>query len=91
MPPASDLILLDIQLPEKDGHQVLAEVRASEELKEIPVVVLTASFVHKVIFDAENLHVDDYMTKPVDLEQFVRVVKSLRRSWLTELVLPPIA
>jgi CheY-like chemotaxis protein len=85
--PRPDLILLDIELPKKDGHQVLAEIRADDVLKDIPVIVLTASLVHKSLFDAENLHVDGYMTKPVDLEQFIRVVRSLRRSWLTELVL----
>jgi two-component system, chemotaxis family, response regulator Rcp1 len=87
--PCPDLILLDIQLPKKDGHQVLAEIRADDHLKGIPVFVLTTSLVHQVIFQAENLAIDGYMTKPVDVEQFVRTVKSLRRSWLTELVLPP--
>ena len=86
--PRPNLILLDIQLPKKDGHQVLAEIREDEELKTIFVVVLTASLVHKTILQVENLQVDGFVTKPVDLEQFIGVVKSLHRSWLTELVMP---
>jgi CheY-like chemotaxis protein len=86
--PRPDLILLDMELPKKDGRQVLAEIRADEDLKGIPVVVLTASLVHRAILEAENLRVDAFMTKPVSLEKFVEVVKSLRRSWLVERVLP---
>jgi CheY-like chemotaxis protein len=86
--PRPDLILLDMELPKKDGRQVLTEIRSSEELRKIPVVVLTASAVHRAVLQAQDLRVDGYMTKPVSLEQFVGVVKSLRRSWLTELVLP---
>jgi CheY-like chemotaxis protein len=86
--PRPDLILLDMELPKKDGRHVLAEIRANEDLKGIPVVVLTASLVHRAILEAENLRVDAYMTKPVSLEKFIEVVKSLRRSWLIERVLP---
>lgn len=86
--PRPDLILLDMELPKKDGRQVLAEIRADEDLKSIPVVVLTASLVHRAILEAENLRVDAFMTKPVSLEKFIEVVKSLRRSWLVERVLP---
>lgn len=89
--PRPDLVLLDIQLPKKDGHQVLEEIRADDNLKSIPVVVLTGSLVHKSLFQGQNLHVDGYMTKPVDLEQFIRVVKSLRRSWLADVILPTMA
>jgi len=85
--PAPDLILLDMLLPKKEGNVLLAEVRAEEELKDIPVVVLTGSLVHRALLRAEELHVDGFMAKPVDLKKFVEVVKSLRRSWLTELVL----
>jgi chemotaxis family two-component system response regulator Rcp1 len=88
--PRPDLILLDMQLPKKDGRQVLTEIRADEELKSVPVVVLTASRVHKAILEGEKLHVDGYMTKPVSLQQFIGVVKSLRRSWLAEVILPPL-
>ena len=81
--PRPDLVLLDMELPKKDGRQVLTEIRADEDLKGIPVVVLTASLVHRAILEAENLRVDAYMTKPVSLEKFIEVVKSLRRSWLS--------
>jgi len=85
--PTPDLILLDMVLPKKEGHVLLAEIRAEEALKDIPVVVLTASLVHRTILEADSLHVDGFMSKPVDLKKFVEVVKSLHRSWLTELVL----
>ena len=88
--PRPDLILLDLQLPKKDGRDVLFEIRGDEQLKGIPVVVLTASRVHEEILKRENLQVDSYMTKPVDLERFIGVVKSLRRFWLAEVILPPI-
>jgi CheY-like chemotaxis protein len=88
--PRPDLILLDMELPKKDGPQVLSEIRASETLRNIPVVVLTASLVHRAVLGGLNLRVDDYMTKPVDWEQFLAVVKHLRRSWLAEVILPPI-
>jgi CheY-like chemotaxis protein len=84
--PKPNLILLDMQLPKKEGQHVLAEIRVDEELKEIPVVVLTASLVHRAMLQAQGLHVDGFMTKPVDLDKFISVVKSLRRSWLSELL-----
>jgi chemotaxis family two-component system response regulator Rcp1 len=84
--PTPDLILLDMQLPKKDGWHVLAELRANEELKDIPVVVLTGSLVCRAILQAQELHVDGFMTKPVELDKFIGVVKSRRRSWLAELV-----
>jgi len=87
--PRPDLILLDIQLPKKDGRQVLTEIRADEKLQSIPVVVLTASGVHKAILEGEKLRVDGFMTKPISFDQFIGVVKSLRRSWLEEIILPP--
>lgn len=86
--PCPDLILLDMQLPKKDGRQVLTEVREDPDLTCVPVVVLTASLVHKAILEGEKLRVDGYMTKPVSLEQFLDVVRSLRRSWLAEVILP---
>ena len=88
--PRPDLILLDMQLPKKDGREVLTEVRADHELKSVPVVVLTASLVHKAILEGERLYVDGFMTKPVSWDQFISVVKSLRRSWLAEVILPPL-
>lgn len=86
--PRPDLILLDMELPKKDGREVLTEIRADEHLKEIPVLVLTASAVHRTILESQNLRIDGFMTKPVSLEQFIGAVKSLRRSRLVELVLP---
>lgn len=88
--PRPDLILLDLQLPKKDGREVLAEVRADEQLQGVPVVVLTASQVHEEILKSENLEVDSYMVKPVDLKQFITVVRKLRRFWLDEVILPPL-
>ena len=88
--PKPDLILLDMQLPKKEGQHVLAEIRADVELMDIPVIVLTGSLVHRAILEAKGLHVDGFMTKPVDLNKFIAVVKSLHRSWLTELVLSSI-
>ena len=85
--PTPDLVLLDMLLPKKEGQHVLAELRFDEKLKHIPVIVLTGSLVHKAILRTQKLHVDGFMTKPVDLEQFVSAVKSLHRSWLTELLL----
>ena len=84
--PTPDLILLDMLLPKKDGRELLAEIRNDERLKEIPVVVLTGSQVHRALLEAEQLQVDGFMTKPVDLPKFIDVVRLLRQSWLTELV-----
>ncbi len=89
--PKPDLILLDMLLPKKEGHQVLAEIRGDVELKNILVIVLTGSLVHRAIIEAEGLHVDGFMAKPVDWNKFISVVKSLHHSWLTELVLPSVA
>ncbi len=86
--PRPDLILLDMQLPKLDGREVLAQVRGDDDLKSVPVVVLTASRVHKAILEGQELRVDGYMTKPVSLKQFIGVVESLRRSWLAEVILP---
>jgi CheY-like chemotaxis protein len=88
--PRPDLILLDMQLPRKDGREVLAEIRSDDGLKNTPVVVLTASRVHKAILEGQKLHVDGFLTKPVSLEQFIGVLRSLRRSWLAEIILPPL-
>jgi two-component system response regulator len=86
--PRPDLVLLDLQLPKKSGRQVLAEIRGKEELRQIPVVVLTASTIHEGILREENLAVESYMVKPVDLDQFIGVIKQLRRYWMEEIVLP---
>ncbi len=86
--PRPDLVLLDLKLPKKSGRQVLEEIRGSEQLNSIPVVVLTASEIHEEILREEGLEVESYMVKPVDLDQFIRVVKHLRRYWMAEIILP---
>ena len=86
--PKPDVILLDLNLPKKNGREVLAEVKADERLARVPVVVLTSSRTHQEILEAENLHVESYLTKPVDLEQFLGVVRSLRKYMLSDVILP---
>ena len=86
--PRPDLILLDLRLPKLSGREVLAEVRADEQLKPIPVVVLTSSRTHREILKSENLHVEDYLIKPVDFSQFLGVVKSLRKYMLSDVIMP---
>ncbi len=83
-----DLILLDLDLPKKDGEQVLAEIKADPVLKRIPVVILTSSKAEEDVVKSYNLYADCYVTKPVDLEQFVKVVKSVEDFWLTIVKLP---
>src|SRR6266436_855719 len=83
-----DLILLDLNLPIKDGRQVLAEIKDDIDLKRIPVVILTTSKAEEDILRTYNLHANCYVTKPVDLEQFVKVVKSLEDFWLAIVKLP---
>ena len=89
MAPEPDIILLDMELPKKDGRQVLCEIRDDQRLQVIPVLVLTASAVHRAVLLAQNLRIDGFMTKPVSTDKFVDAVKSLRRSRLIELMLPP--
>jgi chemotaxis family two-component system response regulator Rcp1 len=81
--PHPDLILLDLNLPKKDGRDVLAEINAEEHLKEIPVVVLTTSNAEKDILETHQLHASCYVTKPVDFPQFVTVVKLIEDFWFT--------
>lgn len=83
-----DLILLDLNLPKKDGRQVLAEIKADPGLKRIPVVVLTTSSAEEDILKTYDLHANCYVTKPVDLEQFMHVVKSIEDFWVTVVKLP---
>jgi len=84
-----DLILLDLNLPKKDGREVLKEIKSDENLKRIPVVVLTVSKAEEDILKSYNLHANCYITKPIDLHQFSRVVKSIKDFWLTIVKLPP--
>ncbi len=84
-----DLILLDLNLPRKDGREVLAEIKADQSLALIPVVVLTTSQADEDILRSYQLHANCYITKPVDLEQFIRVIKSIQDFWLEIVRLPP--
>jgi len=83
-----DLILLDLNLPVKDGREVLAEIKADSDFKRIPVVILTTSKAEEDILKTYNLHANCYVTKPVDLDQFVKVVKSLEDFWLAIVKFP---
>jgi chemotaxis family two-component system response regulator Rcp1 len=83
-----DLILLDLNLPKKDGREVLAEIKSDAELRRIPVVVLTTSSSEVDVLSAYDLHANCYITKPVDLDQFVRVVRSIEDFWLAIVKLP---
>jgi two-component system, chemotaxis family, response regulator Rcp1 len=87
--PRPELILLDLNLPKKDGREVLAEIKSQPNLKRIPVVILTSSAAEQDIFKSYNLHANCYITKPVDLDQFIHVVKSIEQFWLTVVKLPP--
>ncbi len=86
--PRPDVILLDLNLPRKDGREVLAEIKKDETLMRIPVVVLTISKDEADIFKTYNLHANCYVTKPLDLDQFVTVVRSIEDFWLTIVKLP---
>jgi two-component system response regulator len=87
--PRPDLILLDLNLPRKDGREVLADIKAHKDLKRIPVVVLTTSEDEEDIFKSYNLHANCYITKPIDLNQFVKVVRSIEDFWFSIVALPP--
>lgn len=86
--PRPHLIVLDLNLPRKDGREVLADIKADDNLKRIPVVVLTTSQDEQDVLKSYNLHANCYITKPVDLDQFVRVVRSIEDFWLGIVVLP---
>ncbi len=86
--PRPDVILLDLNLPRKDGREVLSEIKKDQALMRIPVVVLTISKDEADIFRTYNLHANCYVTKPLDLDQFVKVVKSIEDFWLTIVKLP---
>jgi chemotaxis family two-component system response regulator Rcp1 len=86
--PCPDIILLDLNLPKKDGREVLREIKNHEHLKHIPVVVLTTSSTDRDILGAYALHANCYITKPVDFVQFAKVIKSIKDFWLTIVKLP---
>jgi chemotaxis family two-component system response regulator Rcp1 len=87
--PRPDLILLDLNLPRKDGREVLADIKAHKDLKRIPVVILTTSKSEEDILKSYNLHANCYITKPIDLNQFIKVVRCIEDFWLSIVVLPP--
>jgi two-component system response regulator len=87
--PHPDLILLDLNLPKKDGREVLAEMKADPVLKRIPVVILTTSQAEEDVLKAYNLSANCYITKPVDLDRFVKIVRSIENFWFTIVKLPP--
>ena len=84
-----DLILLDLNLPRKDGREVLSEIKVDEQLKRIPVVILTTSSAEEDILNTYDHHANCYIKKPVDLDQFSAVVKSIESFWFTTVKLPP--
>jgi chemotaxis family two-component system response regulator Rcp1 len=86
--PRPDLILLDLNLPRKDGREVLSEIKSDRNLKRIPVVILTTSQAEEDIFKAYHLNANCYITKPVDLDQFIKVVRTIEDFWLTIVKLP---
>lgn len=83
-----DLILLDLNLPQMSGGEVLAHIKADEKLRRIPVVVLTTSQAEKDILRSYNLHANAYVVKPVDLDQFIAVIRSIENFWLEIVRLP---
>lgn len=86
--PHPDLILLDLSLPKKDGREVLAEIKANDKLKRIPVVILTVSESEEDILKTYNLQANCYIIKPIHLERFIQVIKSIENFWLTIVKLP---
>ena len=84
-----DIILLDLNLPKKDGREVLGTIKASPLLKTIPVVILTTSQAEEDVLRAYNLNANCYVSKPVDFDQFMRIVQTIEEFWLTVVTLPP--
>ena len=86
--PRPDLILLDLNLPKKDGREVLAEIKVDDDLRRIPVVVLTTSRAEEDILRTYDLHANCFITKPVDLDQFITVVEAISDFWFSVVRLP---
>jgi len=84
-----DLVLLDLNLPRKNGNEVLQEIKADNNLRRIPVVILTTSKAEQDVFKSYDLHANCYIHKPVDFEQFTRVVRSIEDFWFSLVMLPP--
>ena len=87
--PLPDLILLDLNLPKKDGRELLAEIKEDEHFKQIPVVVLTTSKAESDIIQSYESHANCYITKPVDMNQFIKIVHSIEQFWFSIVKLPP--
>lgn len=86
--PRPDIVLLDLNLPKKDGREVLADIKSDDRLKTIPVVILTTSENEEDVMRTYALHCNCYITKPIDLKQFLKVVRSIEDFWLTIVKLP---
>jgi CheY-like chemotaxis protein len=87
--PRPDLIILDLNLPRKDGREVLAEIKADEELRHIPIVIMTISQAEEDILRTYKLNANCYITKPIDLNEFIKVIKSIEEFWFSTVKLPP--
>jgi chemotaxis family two-component system response regulator Rcp1 len=87
--PHPDIILLDLNLPKMDGRELLAKIKTDSKLRRIPVVILTTSKAEEDILKSYDLHANCYITKPVDMDQFINVVKSVEKFWFTIVKLPP--
>ena len=87
--PQPDLVLLDLNLPRKDGREVLAERKEDPKLKLVPVVVMTTSEAERDLVKSYDLHANAYVVKPIDLERFIEVVQSIEVFWFTIVKLPP--
>ncbi len=83
-----DIVLLDLNLPRKDGREVLAEIKEDDDLKRIPVLILTTSQAERDILDTYNLHANGYVSKPLDLDEFAGIVASIKGFWFATAKLP---
>ena len=88
--PRPDIILLDLNLPKKDGREVLASIKSDSRFKHIPVVILTTSEAEEDVLKSYELHANCYVTKPVDLDQFIGVIRNIEDFWLTVVTLPKV-
>jgi two-component system response regulator len=86
--PRPDLVLLDLNLPRKDGREVLAEMKGDDSLKRIPVVILTVSKAEEDVLKSYHLNANAYIVKPIDLDQFIKVIRVIEDFWLTVVTLP---
>ena len=86
--PRPDIIFLDLNLPKKDGREVLSEIKQNEDFKSIPVIILTSSYEEQDILKSYNLQDNCYIKKPLDLDQFIKIVKSISNFWFSIVKLP---